>query len=112
MIIEVAEGAIGVILGVTAIISALIGAVTYWYKRGKKAGIDQAESGKLEDKIDSIKNDLDSEKNDTNESHKLIHKRIDKCNDSITQVGKEVASSGGKLDVIIDLIKKNHTGSH
>jgi Flp pilus assembly protein TadB len=74
-----------------AIASAAAVAFGFFYRRGKKEGIDESCAKRIEEKLDSVAQKLDSEIQNTNESHRQMHEKIN-------AVKTEVAYIKGKLD--------------
>jgi len=74
-----------------AIVGAAAAVLGFFYKRGKKDGIDESCAKRIEDKLDSVAEKLDSEIENTNESHRQMHEKIN-------AVKTEVAYIKGKLD--------------
>lgn len=89
---------IDTIVQTIAIIGAIFGGVVFIYKKGVTSGIDTACSKRIEEKIDTLSEDLGDHEAASGQEKKTLHKRIDETHDRITVMGADVAYIKGKLD--------------
>lgn len=78
-----------------AVATAAACVLGFFYRRGKKDGIDESCAKRIEDKLDSVAEKLDSEIRNTDESHRQMHEKIN-------AVKADVAYLKGQLDNHLD----------
>lgn len=78
-----------------AIAGAAAAVLGFFYNRGKKDGIDESCAKRIENKLDSVAKKLDDEIENTNESHRQMHEKIN-------GVKADVAYLKGQLDNHLD----------
>ncbi len=78
-----------------AVASALGGGAGYIFRRGKQEATEESCIKRIESKVESMEKLLKKEIEDTTESHRIMHQRID-------NLGTDVAYIKGKVDNHID----------
>ena len=100
-IIENNLGFIGLALGtVTAAIGSVAAYNKYWMERGRERGIDQLQDEIMKQEIKGIHDCITVLENKVDSTRKDLYQRYDHINGEI----KEVT---GKVDTVIDLIRRN-----
>ena len=82
MLIEISYEMIYAMIAVGGVCAGVIG---FFYKRGRKDGIDESCAQRIEKKLDSVEKKLDQEIKNTDASHLALHNRIDKVSDKVDE---------------------------
>ena len=80
MLIEISYEMIYAMIALGGVAAGVLG---FFYKRGRKDGIDESCAQRIEKKLDSVENKLNEEIKNTDASHLAMHGRIDKLADKV-----------------------------
>lgn len=82
------------------------GVFSWIWNRGRKAGTDQSCIERIETTMTKLQKDFSEEVKSTNDSHQLLHNRINETKQEVSEIKSGVSNLDGKIDILRDLIIK------